>query len=659
MIVTHSQFPKTFEPIELGSLKLKNRIFVPAHTTNYGADHLPTKRHRDYHRARARGGASMVIFESIRVHPHSLGRPQAVGGYERACIAPFRSITDAVHREGIPILGQVIHLGRQIPGEFERAVAWGPSAIRWSASAAMPHAMYAEEIEEVIAAHVTTARNVLEAGFDGFEVHLGHGHLLQQFLSPSSNQRIDEFGGSEENRLRFPLAVLTAVRDAVGPDVCMGVRVSGEEYIEDGLHLDEMCRQMTRIAARVQLDFVNTSHSAYHGSYSLATQMADMAIDPAMFRVIPRAFSDTLRAAGHAMPVLSVCKYRSVAEAEEMIAAGHADMVGMARAHMADPDLVKKSESGRTDAVIPCIACNQGCAGNLQKDLALTCLVNPRMGLESTWPVPEEAPVDAPRDILVVGAGPAGCEAAWVAAARGHHVTLWEQSEQLGGQLALAAQMPSRIEFAKLLDYQARRCAAFNVRIELGVEGTLEAIAEAQPDEVVLATGSVPEAMVFEAGAAGITLHDAIRFPERLGASVAFYDTIGEWSTLSAIEHLAELGKRITVFSPIAAFSWRTTIYSTYANSKRLRDHGITIALLRRVLGHTNEGLLVEDVSTGDVQALPGFDSVVAVAYNAPNDTLHTQLRTQGIAVKTIGDALAPRTALEAIYEGHERAMLL
>ncbi|MBT6274824.1 MAG: NADH-dependent flavin oxidoreductase, partial [Chromatiales bacterium] len=397
--MAHSTFPSVFEPLRLGRMTLENRIFVPGHTTNYGVDHLPSKRHVNYHVERARGGVGMIIFESIRVHPHSLGRPQAVGGYDSACIPPFRQLTDAVHREGVPILGQVIHLGRQIPGEFERAVAWGPSSIRWSASAAMPHAMYADEIEEVIAAHVTTARNVVEAGFDGFEVHLGHGHLLQQFLSPSSNQRDDAFGGDEERRLTFPLAVLRAVRDAVGPDVCMGVRISGEEFIDDGLHLDEMCRQMGRIAAQVQLDFVNTSHSAYHGSYSLATQMADMAFDPSMFRHIPKIIGESLRAAGHSMPILSVCKYRTLAEAEEMLVAGHTDMVGMARAHMADPALVNKSRDGLADEVIPCIACNQGCAGNLQKDLALTCIANPRMGLEGRWPRPEDASTDSPKRI--------------------------------------------------------------------------------------------------------------------------------------------------------------------------------------------------------------------------------------------------------------------
>src|SRR5690606_35345410 len=229
------------------------------------------------------------IFEAIRVQNNCVGRPQAVAGFDRSCIEPFARIARAVNAEGARLLGQVIHLGRQVDGDFERTVSWAPSDIRWSSSAAMPHVMTEDDMQTVIDAHVRTSLNLVEAGLDGIEVQLAHGHLLPQFLSPLSNQRDDAYGGSLENRMRFPLAVVAAIRKAVGKDFCMGIRLGAEEFLPEALHLDEAVEIARRLAQAVQLDFVNVSHSAYHASYSLAMQMADMAIDPQPFRQFPAA----------------------------------------------------------------------------------------------------------------------------------------------------------------------------------------------------------------------------------------------------------------------------------------------------------------------------------------------------------------------------------
>ncbi|HZO02901.1 MAG TPA: hypothetical protein VFB93_17025, partial [Burkholderiales bacterium] len=309
-------YPLSRQPMRVGRLELRNRLFVPAHTTNFGEKHMPSARHVEYHRARARGGAGLIIFESIRVARESLGRPQGVAGYDRASIPAFARCAEAVHAEGAKLFGQVIHLGRQIEGDWERTASFGPSAVRWSPTGSPPHVVNEEDMAAVIDAHVVTAKNVLEAGMDGFEVHLGHGHLLQQFLSPASNVRTDQYGGSEENRLRFPVAVLKAVRAAVGRHVTVGIRFSGDEFIEGGLTLADSLSMLPKIFAAVALDFVNVSHSAYHMSYSLATQFADMHFDPAPFREISREIRRGLRESGHEAPVMAVGKYRSVAEAE-------------------------------------------------------------------------------------------------------------------------------------------------------------------------------------------------------------------------------------------------------------------------------------------------------------------------------------------------------
>ncbi|UOM36147.1 FAD-dependent oxidoreductase [Acuticoccus sp. I52.16.1] len=647
---------RVLDPLRVGNLTFRNRIFVPAHTTNYGENHLPSDRHRAYHQARARGGVGAIIFESIRVTPNSLGRPQAVQGFDPSCIAPFRRVTDAVKAEGARILGQIIHLGRQVEGDFERTVSWGASPIPWSTTALPPRPMDEDDMAEVIDGHVKTARNMVEAGFEGIELQMGHGHLLQQFLSPLSNQREDAYGGTIENRLRFPAAVLAAVRAAVGPDLCLGIRVSGDEYVDGGLGIDDVERMVPALAAETRVDFVNVSHSAYHASYSLATQMADMALDPAPFRMLPERIRAALRAEGHAIPVFAVCRFSRLAEADAMIAAGRADAVGMARAHLAEPAIVKKTVAGREDEIRPCVACDQGCAGMLEKNLPIRCLTNPVAGLETVWPEPEDAPAATPRRVLVVGGGPAGLEAARVAAARGHEVTMWERGDTLGGQLAQAAAMPKRAEFAEFLAYERGALARLQVPIAHGVTADADAIAAFAADVVVLATGSDPVRQPLPGGGRTVTVAEAIGDPAALGDTVAVADVTGEWAALAAVEHLADLGKRVSVFVPIGAFAWRTTIYSTLATSRRLRERKVKLMPLRKALAWDGTRLEVEDVSTGERESHGPYSALVFAQHNTADQSLYKALKRRGIDVRQVGDNVAPRTALEAVYHGHMTA---
>ncbi|MDX1692004.1 MAG: NADH-dependent flavin oxidoreductase, partial [Acidimicrobiia bacterium] len=365
-------YPTVFRPVSLNGVELRNRVVVPAHTTNFGVDHLPGERHVAYHEARARGGAGLIIFESIRVHPSTLGKPEGIAGYDPACIEPFRRVADAVHAHGARLFGQIISLGRLVDGDPIRTAAFAPSPERWSIRARPARVMDEGDIRAIVEGHVTAATNVLEAGLDGLEIHLGHGHLLQQFLSPASNSRTDRYGGSEENRMRLAVEVLGAVRSAVGDDVCMGVRVSGSEFLDGGLGVADMERIVPMLLEAVPIDFVDVSHSAYHDSRSLATQMADMTMSEYAFRDVTRRITHAVRDAGHTVPTIAVCKIRTMAEAEAILARGDADLVAMARAHIAEPAFVRKSRTGRETEIRPCIGCNQGCAGFLEKGLPIT-----------------------------------------------------------------------------------------------------------------------------------------------------------------------------------------------------------------------------------------------------------------------------------------------
>ncbi|MFC3227936.1 FAD-dependent oxidoreductase [Marinibaculum pumilum] len=658
----HPRYPHVFQPLRINRLEVKNRIFMPAHTTNFGAHHLPSERHATYHRMRARGGVAMNIFEAVRVSENTLGRPQGVAGFLPGAVDAFRRVAEAVHEEGGLLLGQVCHMGRQIEGDFERTVSSSASRLRWSPTAYLPRDMRRWEMEEIRDAHVRTSLNLLEAGLDGIELHWGHGHLLQQFLSPLSNVREDDYGGSTENRMRFPLEVLAALRRAVGAETCLGIRISAEEFVEGGLHLDEACAIVARLVPERLADFIHVSHSAYHMSHSLGTQMADMALDPAPFRALPGAIRSVVRKAGSEIPVFTVCKYRGLEEVEAMLAAGEADMVGMARAHVADPELVAKHRDGREGELRPCIGCNQGCAQRLELNIALTCMVNPMAGREAEWPEPEADRAAVPKKVLVVGGGPGGAEAAWVAAARGHDVTLWERGERLGGQLALAPEMALRDDFRLLLDYQARRLAATGVKVVVSKAADAAAIRDFGADAVVLATGSAPQPMVLADGTAALTMEAVLANPNLLGGRVAVYDTTGDWAALGFIEHLATaggdagLGREVTVFTPVAGFAWRTTIYSTTSTRKRLREKGVAIRTLRAVTGFAAPKLTLEDVSTGTTEVLDGFDTLVACQHNRPEDGLEAELRALGLAPVLAGDCLTPRTALEAVFEGHRAA---
>lgn len=651
------RYPNVFSPLRLGNVELRNRIFVPAHTTNFGADHLPTQRHLAYHEARARGGAGLIIFESIRVHRTSLGKPQGIAGFDPRTVEPFRRIADAVHRHGTALFGQLIHLGRQTDGDALRVPAWGPSPIPWDATAPVPHAMNDADVADLIAGFVTSAENILEAGFDGFEVHLGHGHLLQQFLSPVSNERSDGYGGSEANRMRLSIEVLEALRSAVGRETCLGIRISGDEYVPGGLTLADMSRIVPRLLDTVAIDFVNVSHSAYHGSYSLSTQIADMSFPVEPFRKITRAIKQAVAHGGHDTPVMAVCKFRTIAEAEDMLASDGADMVGMARAHIADPNIVAKAAAGNAAQTRPCIGCNQGCTGFLEKGLPITCVVNPGAGKEAEWPPePSDAPAGDRKRVLVVGGGPGGLEAAWAAAARGHEVALWERQPAIGGALRALRHMPLRHDFLGLLHHQAASCDRHGVSVETGVEADVERIAHHGADVVVLALGADIAAMDFPHGGTGITPIDALESPDDLGTTVAVYDMTGSWAAISVAEHLARIGKRVTIFTPGPIAGWHVTRYSRTAIAARLRDLGVKIATSHEVLAWEEGALQVAPLDSGTPEFRDGFDSVVATGHGIARTQLGKDLAEAGIRAISVGDCVAPRTALEAVYEGHQVA---
>ena len=652
----HENYPHIFRPLKVGNVEVRNRIFVPAHTTNYGEDNLPSQRHLAYHRARAAGGAGLIIFEGIRVHKSSLGRQQGVNGYQPEAIPRFSDIAKAVQGEGGRLFGQILHLGRHIDGNFARMASWSASSIPWTATAPAPHPMTTGEIRMVINAHANVATNLLEAGLDGIELQLAHGHLLQQFLSPAANKREDEYGGPLETRLRFALETAIAVRGVVGSDRTMGIRISADEFMQDGLVLADMCDVVVRLARAVQIDFVNITHSAYHGSYTVSTQMADMAFQNEKFRYLTDAISDALDNLPQKPVIMSVCRFNTVDLAEDMLSNGKADMIGMARAHIADPALVNKARDNQAHETLPCIGCNQGCADMLAQSLAISCLVNPRAGKEEEWPTPAVAKVDSKRPVLVVGAGPAGMEAAGIAAERGFPTTLADSKAFLGGTLSWLAKMPLRQEFLNLSDRQKLRLDQYKVRLDLERTILAETLQEYQDGHIIWAGGARAKSQTLLDGRETLTLEASLADPETLGDRVVLVDHLGTWSVASVAEYLADLGKKVWIVVPTGVVGWKISIYSSFALKHRLKSKNIQI-LAGHSLATYNNGLATfDDLSIEGETRSFYVDSVVAPVAGLPNAP--PEMAFNG-SLFNVGDSVSARTALEAVFEGHETALFL
>lgn len=646
-----SRYPRSVAPFALAGIEMRNRIFLPAHTTNFGVDFLPTERHVAYLRERAKS-VGLVIVEPLRVHRTSLGRSGGLSGSDRRALDGLRRIVDAIRDEGARAFVQITHAGRHGPNDTEGLPAWGPSAIPWVAGGEIPHAMTRAEMDEVREAYLETAALAAEAGFEGIEVHIGHGHLLHQFLSPSANQRDDDYGGSLDNRLRFPLEVLGAVTRAMDGVLPVGIRTSVDDVQAGALGPVEQ-REITAHAVQVPgVAFVNASVAAYQWP-SIGHHVADMAQPPHPFRDLTEA----LRPVIGDLPLLTANRYRTLAEVEDTLARGQIDMVGMNRAHMADPALIPKSLAGQEDEVRPCVAHNF-CIGQVGAHRAISCMMNPVVGREGHW---SETPAQtaAPKRVLVIGGGPAGMEAARLAALAGHDVALWERAETLGGVLGIAGTGAGRGDLHRMRDWLVGALSRAGVKVVTGQEALVDAIKAAAPERLILASGAHHPAQPVP-GIPTLSAIEALRRPQRFeGARVAILDEAGSWATLSVAETLAGLGARVDIFQTSTAPLWAVSLYSRMTALERLAAQAVRFRLGHRLIGATESHLHCTFSLT---QESASFGPYAALIRSSPGEAashLQTALEGAGLSPLTIGDATAPRTLFEAMQDAHRVARAL
>jgi 2,4-dienoyl-CoA reductase-like NADH-dependent reductase (Old Yellow Enzyme family) len=642
---------KVLTPIEIGGVRIKNRVFLPGHTTNFGINNLPTDRNAAYLSARAAGGTGLIITEAIRVHPTSAGRSSTLGSSDDSCIPSFRKLTDAVHGNGAAIFAQIMHAGRQANGDATHTSAWSASAIPWTKGGQTPHVMSQADIATMVSAFGNSALRMKSAGFDGLEVHLGHGHLIQQFLSPASNFREDKYGGSLENRMRFAVEVLSEIFTRV-PGMAVGVRFSADEFLPNGLDPQQMLEIVAELDELFDLSFIHVSHSAYQGSFTIATQIADMSFPHAPYRSHASLFKDAFPK----IPLLAVCRLDTVSQASELIDSGEADMVGLARPQIADPEIVNKFVSDKNHEVRSCIACNQECIGRVEKNLPISCVINPEVGAEKKWIEIRKAK-QAKKSILIVGGGPAGMSAALSSHEAGHSVTLVESGAQLGGQVLLASTLAKRDRFGLLVSELSERVLQTNIELKLNTNVSDPSEFLKDYDTIIVATGANFVARDFGNGIPVITAVTAIKElankKSQTDEEIIIVDEQGTWIAASIAEQLAANGYKIHLVSPTASLFSQITTYSKLALIPRLKSLGVSMYLASEVTLEGKNCVITNTLNGEQTQILEAL-TLIDCGPRIANDDLYQQAPLgQSGRIHVIGDALSPRTVAEATFEGH------
>ncbi|HEV2551612.1 MAG TPA: NADH:flavin oxidoreductase [Stellaceae bacterium] len=614
------------QPFRLKHLTLRNRLMSTAHEPSYTEDGMPKERYRLYHAEKAKGGIALTMFGgSSVVAPDS---PQAFGNillYKDEVVRWLRELADAVHEHGAAVMIQVTHLGRRTSwnrSDWLPVVA--PSPVREPAHRAFPKAAEDWDIARIVGQYAAAAERCKAAGLDGLEIDC-YGHLMDQFWSPATNKRDDDYGGSLDNRMRFSLAVLHAIRQSVGSDFLVGVRMVCDEDWEKGLSKEEGFAIARRLAGSGLIDFINVIRGHIDTDEGLSHVIPGMGARSAPHLDFAGEVRSTTK-----FPVFHAARIQDVATARHAVASGKLDMVGMTRAHLADPHIARKVAEGRESEIRPCVGMGY-CIDRIYVGLDALCIHNPATGREASMPHVVAPATTRGRKVVVVGAGPAGLEAARVAAARGHEVVVFEAAGEAGGQVRLAAKLARRREILGIVDWRLQQCSAHGVRFRFNTLAEVEDVVAEQPDIVFVATGGVPNLSFLEAGADLVTTSwDILAGEVKPAESVLLFDDNGADAGLTIAEFIAEAGSRLEIITPerILAPEVGGTNYPPYF--KALSAHGAVITLnlrLERVAraGNKLAAVLFNEYDKSRHERL--VDQVVVEHGSLPLDELYFALK--------------------------------
>ncbi len=645
-----NKLARLFSPLPLRQLEIRNRILSTGHQTYLAKGGLPSDDLVAYHEARARGGAGLIVVEAARFHVTALSDSPELVVLSDDCIPGYRHLANAVHRHGTKIFGQLSHSGRvsRRISEGLRGVAYAPSAIPDNRFHTMPREMPIALIEELIAACGAAAGRFAQAGLDGVELVASHGLLFAQFLSPVTNRRTDRFGGSREGRMRFLVDCLAAVRRAVGDECVVGIRISAEEVEPDGIDVGAViaiCQELARLKA---VDYVNVTTGSMAGLGGSIHVVPPMEVKTGY--VAPQA--GMLRAAV-GLPVFVAGRINQPQIAEQILASGHADMCGMTRAMISDPEMANKARSGQFDDIRACIGCNQACIGHFHQGYSISCIQNPLTGREiKLGPI---VPAKSRKRIIVAGGGPAGMKAAIVAADRGHEVVLCEKGPRLGGQALLAQLLPERAEFGGLVTNMQRELANARVDVHLRTKVDAALVAKLGADAIVIATGAKPYTPAIEGRENGhvVEAWDVLTAKANPGSRVLIADWRCDWVGMGLAEKLARDGRHVRLAVNGLHAGQNLQMYLRDLWAAKLHDLGVEIIPYARLYGVDGDTSYLSHIVSGKPIVCEGVDTVVLAFGHAAETALEHELAGLNIPLHLVGDCLSPRSAEEAVYEGY------
>jgi 2,4-dienoyl-CoA reductase-like NADH-dependent reductase (Old Yellow Enzyme family) len=642
-------FPNLFSPLKIGGMEVRNRILSTGHDTVMAHDGHVTDRLIAYQEARARGGAGLIVAQVSGVHETARYTSHILMATSDDAIAGYAALADAVHRHGARICGQLFHPGREImeTQDGTAPVAYAPSAVPNSRFHVMPVPLSRRMLREIMSGYGDAAARLMAAGFDGCEIVASHGYLPAQFLNPNVNLRDDEYGGSLENRLRFLREIAAEIRAKTGPDFVVGLRITGEEHDSQTLDANEVltfCRMLDGDGVIDYFSVVAGTSASFKGAVHIVPPMYFEGGYSAPFAAAMKSVVQK--------PVFVAGRINQPQIAEQVLASGQADMCGMTRAMICDPEMPLKAAEGRLDDIRACIACNQACIGHFHKGYPISCIQHPETGRELTLGV--RPPIGRRKRVVVAGGGPAGMKAAAVLAERGHEVSLHEAQAQLGGQARVAQLLPGRAEFGGIVTNLEREMELAGVQVHRRSRLDRAMIEAAGADAVVVATGGRPHRPPIEGGE-DTHIVDAVQVltgMANVGANVLIADWRADWIGLGLAEKLARDGCRIRLCVEGVAAGETIHGYVRDTMVATLHRLGVEITTYARLYGSDASTVYMEHAASGEPMIFESVDTLVlSQGFDRVAD-LETELEGFAGEVHVIGDALTPRTAEEAVLEG-------
>lgn len=628
--------PTLLSPLKIGNIELKNRLAVPPMVTCYcDDDGMPTEQFIAYHEARARGGFGLIIVEDYAVDRDGRGF-WCAGLWKDEQIAPHRQLTERVHAAGAKIFAQIYHCGRQTSAAIIGTQPVSASPLPCPAMGEVPRELTVDEIRAIVGEFGDTAIRAQKAGFDGVEIHGGHGYLISQFMSSYSNKRTDMYGGSLQNRLRFPLEIMADIRAKCGPDYVVSFRISADEYVAGGRDLAETTAIVRQLEA-AGIDLIHVSAGTYESAWAIIPPLgvryawiADLAAE------IKRVVS---------IPVQVVGRIKDPLIAEDILRLGKADLISFGRGSLADPDLPRKYAAGHPEQIRQCIGCNQGCISILFLNQPIRCLVNPSLGYEGTR---EIQPAARTQKVMVIGGGPAGLEAARGARLIGHEVTLYERADHLGGNFQVGAIPPKKGELTSYVTWLGEELTRLGVTVHLNTPVTPAVVTEQRPDVVVYAAGASHARPPIPGidGPTVVNAVDVLTGKATVGTRVvvAGGGMVGSETAL----YLASYDKKVTIVDQLPDVALEENSSRRYFLMRDFATYGVQFVVNATITEFTGEAVRVDQ--DGQVKDLPCDTVVLALGMN-PNTDLLESIRDVAEVI-VVGDAGQPGDALKASREG-------